>query len=43
MGVQVFIDNDANAAALAEKLYGAGRDYADLVCVTVGAVSARAS
>ncbi|MGE5587137.1 MAG: ROK family protein [Clostridia bacterium] len=37
LGVQVFIDNDANAAALAEKWYGAGRDYADLVCVTVGA------
>ena len=32
----VFIDNDANAFALAEHWYGAGRGVEDLVAVTVG-------
>lgn len=30
------VDNDGNAAALGEKLYGAGRDVPDVVCMTVG-------
>ena len=35
-GVPVFIDNDANAATLAEKLRGHGRQVSDFVCVTIG-------
>ncbi len=35
-GVPVFIDNDANAAALAEKLKGCGREASHFVCVTIG-------
>lgn len=36
LGLPVFIDNDANAFALAEHWYGAGRGADDLVVVTVG-------
>ena len=35
-GVKVTIDNDANAAALAEARWGAGRGYRDIFYVTVG-------
>jgi glucokinase len=35
-GLPVFIDNDANCAALAEYLYGAGRGARDLVMLTLG-------
>lgn len=31
----VIVDNDANAAALAEHLFGAGRGYSDLVYLTI--------
>jgi glucokinase len=33
--VPVFLDNDANLAALGEKRYGAGRDAGDLIYITV--------
>lgn len=33
--VPVVLDNDANAAALGESLYGAGRGYSDLVYLTI--------
>jgi glucokinase len=36
IGLPVFVDNDANAAALAEFLYGAGRGAKDLVLLTIG-------
>lgn len=32
----VFLENDANAAALAEALAGAGKGYSDLVMITLG-------
>jgi glucokinase len=35
-GVKVVIDNDANAAALAEHRWGAGRGYRQIFCATVG-------
>jgi len=35
LGVPVTLDNDANAAALGEHLYGAGRGYSDLVYLTI--------
>jgi glucokinase len=35
-GLPTFVDNDANVAALAEHLYGAGRDAANLVMLTIG-------
>jgi glucokinase len=34
-GLPVFVENDANAAALGEHLYGAGRGYTDLVYLTI--------
>jgi len=34
--IPMFIDNDANCAAWAEKLIGAGRDKENLLCVTIG-------
>lgn len=34
-GLPVVVDNDANAAAVAEHLYGAGRGYSDLVYLTI--------
>jgi glucokinase len=35
-GLPVFLDNDANVAALAEHLYGAGRGSDDMVLLTIG-------
>lgn len=35
-GLPTFVDNDANVAALAEHLYGAGRGNANLVMLTIG-------
>jgi len=35
LGVPVFIDNDSNAAALAEHRLGAGRGFRDMIYVTV--------
>ena len=32
----VRVDNDGNAAALAEALWGAGRDYKNVFCATIG-------
>jgi len=32
----VFIENDANALALAEHLHGSGREFDDVICVMVG-------
>ena len=36
LGAKVILENDANAAALGEKWMGAGRDYDDLVLITLG-------
>jgi glucokinase len=36
VGLPVFVDNDANVAALAEHLYGAGRGAQNLVMLTIG-------
>lgn len=36
VGLPVFVDNDANVAALAEHLYGAGRGAEDIVLLTIG-------
>jgi glucokinase len=36
VGLPVFVDNDANLAALAESLYGAGREATDMVLLTIG-------
>ena len=36
LGARVILENDANAAALGEKWIGAGRDYDDLVLLTLG-------
>jgi len=35
-GLPVFLDNDANVAALAEHLYGAGRGAEEMVMLTIG-------
>jgi len=35
-GIPVRIDNDGNAAALAEALWGAGQDYKNVFCTTIG-------
>jgi glucokinase len=35
-GLPVFVDNDANVAALAEHLYGAGRGVRNVVLLTIG-------
>ena len=32
----VRVDNDGNAAALAEAIWGAGRDYRNIFCATIG-------
>lgn len=36
LGMPVFLDNDANCAALAEFLYGAGRGSRNMVLLTIG-------
>ncbi|MEQ1948516.1 MAG: ROK family protein [Bryobacteraceae bacterium] len=36
LGTRVILENDANAAALAEKRMGAGRDVNDLILLTLG-------
>ena len=36
LSIPVFIDNDANAAAFGEALYGAGREFRDFLMVTLG-------
>ncbi|MGH2957493.1 MAG: ROK family protein [Solirubrobacterales bacterium] len=36
IGLPVFVDNDANVAALAEFLYGAGKGATNLVMLTIG-------
>ena len=36
LGTPIFLENDANAAALGEKWMGAGRDVDDLVLLTLG-------
>ena len=36
MGLPVFINNDANVAALAEARYGSGKEYNDLIMLTLG-------
>jgi glucokinase len=36
LGLPVFVDNDANVAALAEHLYGAGRGAGNVVMLTIG-------
>ncbi len=36
LGLPVFVDNDANVAALAEFLFGVGRGMGDIVMLTVG-------
>jgi glucokinase len=36
VGLPVFVDNDANVAALAEHLYGAGRGAQNVVMLTIG-------
>jgi len=35
-GKPVFVENDANALAVGEKLFGAARDFDDFVCITLG-------
>jgi glucokinase len=36
VGLPVFVDNDANVAAYAEFLYGAGREATEMVMLTIG-------
>lgn len=36
LGVRVILENDANAAAMGEKWLGAGRDYEDMIMLTLG-------
>jgi glucokinase len=36
LGTRVFLENDANAAALGEKWLGAGKDFEDIVMLTLG-------
>ena len=36
LGVPVLVDNDVNTLAVAESLYGAGRDFENFITVTVG-------
>jgi glucokinase-like ROK family protein len=35
-GKPVFVENDANALAVGEKLFGVARDFEDFVCITLG-------
>ncbi|MFH1148761.1 MAG: ROK family protein [Pseudomonadota bacterium] len=36
LGLPVFVDNDVNLIALGEKWLGAGRDYENFLCMTLG-------
>ena len=36
MKLPVWIDNDANAAGLSEAIFGAGKNYSSVLCVTIG-------
>jgi len=36
LGLPVYCENDVRMAAWGEKFFGAGRDYRDLVCLTLG-------
>jgi glucokinase len=36
LSIPVFLDNDANAAAFGEAVYGAGREFQDFLMVTLG-------
>lgn len=36
VGLRVWIENDVNALALAERWYGAGREFTHFICITVG-------
>ncbi|HZQ51846.1 MAG TPA: putative N-acetylmannosamine-6-phosphate 2-epimerase [Bryobacteraceae bacterium] len=36
LGIPVFVENDANAAAIAEKRFGVARAARDFVCITLG-------
>ncbi len=36
LGISVYMDNDANAVALAEHLFGAAKGFTDVLAVTVG-------
>jgi glucokinase len=36
LGMDVFVDNDANAACIGEARWGAGKGYKDIVCLTLG-------
>lgn len=36
LGVPVLIENDVNTLAIAERLYGRGRDVADFITITIG-------
>lgn len=36
MKLPVWIDNDANAAGLSEAIFGAGKNYSTVLCVTIG-------
>lgn len=35
-GLPVYVDNDVNVIAVAEKMYGAGRDCGSFVCIALG-------
>lgn len=36
LNLPVMVDNDANCAALAEFLFGAGKGYRNIICLTIG-------
>jgi predicted NBD/HSP70 family sugar kinase len=36
LGLPVYVENDVNALTLAERWYGAGRNFRDFICITVG-------
>lgn len=36
LNLPVFVDNDANCAAIAEHRFGAGKGHKDIICLTVG-------
>jgi glucokinase len=36
VNIPVFVDNDANVMAIGESKFGAGKNYKDIICITVG-------